>query len=81
MAWQLQEAKQRFSDVVEHAITDGPQEVTRRGERAVVMVSAAEYDRLVGRTGTFKDLLLGPPYVDELDIDRDDAPTREVELG
>lgn len=81
MLWQLQEAKQKFSELVERAMREGPQEVTRRGERTVVMVSAAEYDRLTGRTGTFKDLLLGPPYVtDDLDIRRDETPIRETEL-
>lgn len=46
------------------------------------MVSAEEYDRLIGRRGSFKDLLVVPPYVDDdLDIHRDDGPTREVGLG
>ena len=81
MMWQLQEAKQKFSEIVERTASEGPQEVTRRGERAAVIVSAAEYDRLTGRKRSFKDLLLGPPYLEngELEIHRDEAPTREVE--
>jgi len=47
--WQLQEAKNRFSEVVESALNDGPQTVTRRGKDAVVILSCAEYERL--RTG------------------------------
>lgn len=82
MSWQLQEAKQKFSELVERTIAEGPQEVTRRGERAIVVLSAAEYDRLTGRTRSFQDLLLGPPYVDDgLEIYRDQSPTREAELG
>ncbi|CAN1536990.1 phd_fam, prevent-host-death family protein [Burkholderiaceae bacterium] len=48
--WQLQMAKSRFSEVVERTIKEGPQLVTRRGQEAVVMVSAAEYRRLSGQT-------------------------------
>jgi len=41
MTWQLQEAKQRFSEVVRCALAEGPQTVTRRGEAVVVVLSAA----------------------------------------
>ena len=41
--WQLQEAKARFSEVVNKALTEGPQRVTRHGESAVVIVSEAEF--------------------------------------
>jgi prevent-host-death family protein len=43
--WQLQEAKSRFSEVVERAIQDGPQTVTRHGKDAVVIVSAEQFQR------------------------------------
>ena len=43
----LQDAKNRFSAVVEAALAGRPQEVSRRGKPAVVIVSAAEYRRLV----------------------------------
>lgn len=80
--WQLQEARQKFSELVDRTVAEGPQEVTRRGERAVVMLSAGEYDRLTGRTRSFKDVLLGPPYIDEsLEIHRETSLTRDVELG
>ena len=48
MAWQLQEAKQRFSELVARARSEGPQRVTRHGRDAVVVVAAEEYDRLAG---------------------------------
>ena len=41
--WQLQEAKSRFSELVDKAIQHGPQIVTRHGKEAVVVVSAKEY--------------------------------------
>lgn len=43
--WQLQEAKNRFSEVVERAIKDGPQTVTKHGKDAVVIVSAEQFRR------------------------------------
>lgn len=42
--WQLQEAKNRLSEVIRCATTEGPQEITVRGEPAVVVVSAEEWE-------------------------------------
>ncbi|MDF1861925.1 MAG: type II toxin-antitoxin system Phd/YefM family antitoxin [Verrucomicrobiales bacterium] len=44
--WQLQEAKNRFSQVVKEALATGPQWVTRHGKRTVVILSAEEYATL-----------------------------------
>lgn len=49
--WNLQDAKNRFSAVVEAALAGQPQEVSRRGKPAVVVLSAAEYHRLVTQAG------------------------------
>jgi prevent-host-death family protein len=43
--WQLQEAKNRFSEVVERAMKEGPQTVTKHGKDAVVIVSAEQFRR------------------------------------
>ena len=45
--WTLQDAKNRFSAVVDAALAGRPQEVTRRGRPAVVVLAAEEYQRLV----------------------------------
>ena len=45
-AWQLQDAKTQFSAVVDAAIAGEPQEVTRRGKPAVMIVAIDEYERL-----------------------------------
>ncbi len=45
MTWQLQEAKNRFSEVVDRALSDGPQTITRHGRATVVIVSAGQYAR------------------------------------
>ena len=44
--WQLQEAKQRFSELIRSVEADGPQFVTRHGEEVAVVVSIAEYRHL-----------------------------------
>ena len=46
ISWQLQEAKNRFSAVVDAALAGEPQEVTRRGKPVVVVVAIEEYRRL-----------------------------------
>jgi prevent-host-death family protein len=45
--WQLQHAKNRFSELVEAALRKGPQEITRHGKSVAVVLSRDEYDRLV----------------------------------
>ncbi len=46
MVWQLQEAKQKFSELVKRALNEGRQVVTRHGEDVVVVLSVAEYQKL-----------------------------------
>jgi len=81
MSWQLQEAKQRFSEVVRQAEENGPQVVTRHGQEVVVIVAAEEYRRLQAGRPDFKAFLLTAPDLDDLDIRRDRAPARAVDLG
>ena len=63
--WTLYDAKNRFSAVVEAALAGTPQEVTRRGKPAVVVLSVREYHRLlegaVEARGSFVDHLLAFP--------------------
>lgn len=80
MPWQLQEAKQRFSQVVQCALDEGPQVVTRRGEEVVVVLSIREYQRLTGIVPDFRDFLLSLPDLDGLDIRRAADLARGVEL-
>lgn len=79
MIWQLQTAKQRFSELVERALRDGPQVVTRRGEEVVVVVSTDDYRRLTGQP-SFKRFLTSGPDFEPLGIVRDRAPARTVSL-
>jgi prevent-host-death family protein len=67
MNWSLQDAKNRFSELVKRARRDGPQTVTLRGERAAVVLSATDYDALArSRPSLVDDLLSGPDWDDGL---------------
>lgn len=67
--WSLQDAKNKFSAVVEAARKGVPQHVTKRGEEAVVVLAAEEYDRLskldVKRNRSFVEHLLNAPKLPE----------------
>ena len=67
-AWPLQDAKNRFSAVVNAAIAGSPQQVTRRGKPAVVVLAAEEYERLrhleKANASSFADFLLAIPQDD-----------------
>jgi prevent-host-death family protein len=65
--WQLQDAKNRFSEVVKRAREDGPQTVTVHSQRAVVVVSALEYDALIKPWMSVVDFLLtDTPWPDDV---------------
>jgi prevent-host-death family protein len=79
--WQLQEAKNRFSEVVNKALAEGPQTVTRHGEEIVVIVSKAEYYRLLkSQTSLFEFFRQSPLVGVELDLERDKSMPRDIDL-
>jgi prevent-host-death family protein len=80
MRWQLQEAKQRFSELLRHARAHGPQVVTKHGEEVAVVVSIEDYRRLTEELPSFKEFLLAAPDLDALEIERPREPARVVEL-
>jgi prevent-host-death family protein len=78
--WQLQEAKQRFSEVVRRAETSGAQFVTRHGTEVAVVIDIAEYRRLNGEQTDFKQFLRARP-VGELPVERAKDLPRDVDLA
>lgn len=84
MHWQLQDAKNRFSEVVNKAKREGPQTVTLRGDRAAVVVSAEDYDRLTAARPTLADHLLnGAAWDDAFVVDvntRHPSGPRNIDL-
>ncbi len=81
MQWSLQDAKNRFSEVVERARTEGVQLVTRHGKDAVVIVSSEQWAEMQGREQSLAEFLLESPLKDaELDTVRDTSGMRAVEF-
>lgn len=78
MGWQLQDAKQRFSELVRRTLDEGPQVVTRHGEEVVVVVPAQQYRRQ--QRPDFVEFLLAGPDFSQLELDRSGRPPRDVEL-
>jgi prevent-host-death family protein len=80
MEWQLADAKNRFSELVNRALSEGPQFVRRRGD-AVVVMDKRQYEKLRGKRLDFKEFLLRKgPTLEGVDLSRDRSPMREVDL-
>ena len=77
--WQLQEAKNKFSEVVDEALRRGPQVITKRGVETVVVVSYAEYrERELARQSLSEFFRMSPLVGADLDLSRDTSPLREA---
>ncbi len=89
MSWQVQEAKQRFSEVLRAVERDGPQTITRHGQEVAVVIEIAEYRRLTGPNKSFVDHILAMPTLDEeaagvfdeIEAERKKDVARDIELG
>jgi len=78
-AWQLQEAKNKLSRVVDEAQRSGPQIITRRGKKTAVLLSYQDYRRLVASRQTLSEFFRESPLAEvELDLERDKSPMREA---
>jgi prevent-host-death family protein len=79
MSWQVQDAKQRFSELIRTAQIDGPQVVTRHGQEIAVVIDIAEYRHLCGQVVGFKDYLRSGPDFDDLDLGRPGEGPRDID--
>lgn len=80
MDWRLAEAKNRFSELVNRALTEGPQRVLRRDDTVIIM-ALRDYERLTGHKPGFKDFLMGEgPDLEGLDLSRDCSSMRDISL-
>jgi antitoxin Phd len=80
--WQLQEAKNKFSEVVEEALVHGPQVITKRGIETAVVLSYTEYRAILLNRKKLSTFFRESPLVDvELDLTRDTTSLRDkIEL-
>ena len=76
---QLQEAKAKLSKVVDLAVSEEPQLITRHGKPVVYIISAEAYD--AAERPSLKNLLLNRPHPEiDLDVERVDEPPRDLDL-
>ncbi|MGA7279997.1 MAG: type II toxin-antitoxin system Phd/YefM family antitoxin, partial [Desulfocapsaceae bacterium] len=79
--WQLQDAKNRFSNLVKKAQNAGPQIVTKRGKEAVVVMSVEDYKKLTKPETGLVDFFRNSPYTEEeIDISRSKEVPRDFQL-
>jgi prevent-host-death family protein len=67
--WALQDAKNHFSEVVDRALQDGPQTVTRHGRETVVVVAAAEYKKMTRPAESLVEFMQRSPLYGAVDIE------------
>jgi prevent-host-death family protein len=79
--WAIAEAKARFSEMIDCALTDGPQTITRKGQKAVVVVSNEEWQRKTKRKGNLAEFLAASPLRgSDLKIKRSKDQPRAIDL-
>jgi prevent-host-death family protein len=79
MTWNIDDARNRLSELVTLALTQGPQTIVR-GQDRVVVLSAERYAELTGTRPDFKEYLMQGEGFDGLDLSRDQSPPRDVEF-
>ncbi|MBK9005486.1 MAG: type II toxin-antitoxin system Phd/YefM family antitoxin [Anaerolineae bacterium] len=75
-AWQIQDAKNKLSEVIARALKQGPQLITRHGEKTVVVVSYNEYEKLRKSQGKLSEFFQASPLAG-LDLKRDKSLPRK----
>jgi prevent-host-death family protein len=79
--WQLQDAKSKFSQLVENAMLSEPQFVTKHGNNAVVVLSFEDYKKITKPKMDLVTFLRNSPLTEiELDISRNGELPKDVEL-
>jgi prevent-host-death family protein len=84
-SWPVQEARARLSQLIDEALAGRPQPISRRGKEVAVVISAAEYERLVTPRQSLLEFFRNSPLAkvmaeDELDFERDRSPIRDLPL-
>lgn len=79
--WQLQEAKAKFSRLIDEVVEDGYHTITRNGRPVVIVISKKDFDAYLRSKDSLVDFFMKSPLPDvDLDISRDKDTGREVDL-
>lgn len=80
-AWTVAEAKARLSEVIQHAVSGGPQVITKNGHKMVVVVSVEEWERKTKRKGNLAEFFAASPLRGSgLEVKRNQDAPRDIEL-
>ena len=79
MIWQLQDAKNKLSEVVDKAVNDGPQEITKHGKKTAVVISIDDFQKLKKRKGSLVDFFQNSP-LKQIDLKRKKDYSRKIDL-
>ncbi|MGB8211968.1 MAG: type II toxin-antitoxin system Phd/YefM family antitoxin [Anaerolineales bacterium] len=74
--WQIQDAKNKLSEVIAQAIKQGPQLITRHGEKTAVLISYSEYEKLCKSQGKLSEFFRASPLAG-IDLRRDKSLPRD----
>jgi prevent-host-death family protein len=78
--WQIQDAKNKLSEVITRALKQGPQLITKHGEKTVVVISFTEYEKLRKSQGKLSEFFRTSPLA-SVDLSRDKSlPRKGIEL-
>jgi len=81
MNWQIQEAKNKLSEVVDNALKEGPQVITKHGKEVAVMISKADYEQLKIKKCGLVEFFRNSPLVGKVKIKRsNDTKIRKVKI-
>ncbi len=79
--WQLQEAKNKFSSLVEQAEKEGPQIVTKHGKQSVIVLSVSDYQKMIKPKTSLVNFFKNSPLAKiSIKIQRDKSFSRDVEI-
>ena len=81
MNWTVAQAKAKLSEVIDRAMSQGPQTITRRGRTTAVVVDAEEWNRKTKRVGTLADFFASSPLRGSgLKVRRPKGRLRKIDL-
>jgi prevent-host-death family protein len=79
--WGVAKAKAQFSALIDRALSEGPQSITRNGRNQVVVVAADEWERKTKRKGTLAEFFSNSPLRNSgIKITRDKSKAREIRI-
>lgn len=79
MEWKLAEAKNKFSEVINRVLLEGPQRIMRR-DQSFIILEEQEYKKLTGQRQDFLSFLMSSDTLEGVDLSRDQSDMRDVDL-